>query len=459
MNYLFCQLALFLWIPVVVAFFAFLPPRKAVIVSFLIGWLALPNIGFNLPGMPDYSKMTATSTVVLPCMFIFDQGRLFSLRFRRYDLPMIVWCLCPFLTAVLNGLGGYEGLAAMLDQMMIWGFPYLIGRAYFTDLDGLRDLALGIAISGLVYVPPCLFEIRFSPVLETWVYGITHWESMRYGGYRPKVFMTSGLQLGMWMTNASLICHQLWSCGAVKMIWGIGLVNLFLVLLVTTVLCKSSGAVAVLMLGMATLWVTRWTKRSWAIWLLLAIPPSYTILRTFNIWSGQEVVQISQALAGADRAQSIEYRLNMENLLTARAMEQPLFGWGRFNRMQVVNERGQVLTVPDSYWIIALGSSGIVGLASLIAMMLLPLFFMVRRFPVATWSDPRVGPAVSLAMILAMTMVDYLSNAMPNPLYAAGDRRGGRPVGGRPTGWPPRGSGSQPRRRVRPDGRGSGGPG
>ena len=30
MNYLFCQLSLFLWLPILMAFFAFLPPRRAV---------------------------------------------------------------------------------------------------------------------------------------------------------------------------------------------------------------------------------------------------------------------------------------------------------------------------------------------------------------------------------------------------------------------------------------------
>ena len=105
MNYLFCQLALFIWIPIVVGFFVFLPPRKAVVVSFIAAWLALPNIGFNLPGMPDYTKMTATVVAVLLCMMIFDQRRLFSLRPRWYDLPMIVWCLCPFVSAITNDLG------------------------------------------------------------------------------------------------------------------------------------------------------------------------------------------------------------------------------------------------------------------------------------------------------------------------------------------------------------------
>jgi tetratricopeptide (TPR) repeat protein len=418
MNYMFCMLALFIWLPVVAAFFAFLPPRRAVVVSFVVAWLALPNISFPLSGLPDYTKMSATVAIVLLCMAIFDQRRLFMFRPRWYDLPMVVWCLCMFVSAVTNGLGPYEGIAATLDQLVPWGFPYLIGRCYFTDLDGLRELALGIAIGGLVYVPLCLFEIRMSPILETAVYGISHWEPMRFGGYRPKVFLSSGLELGMWMTNATLICYQLWACGSVKTIRGIGLGMLLLVMLGTTVLCKSTGAIGLLVVGIATLLITRLTKRSWVVWLLLAIPPTYTISRGFNLWSGQEAVELSQSLAGEERAQSFEYRLKMENLLAEHATEQPIFGWGRFNRNQVTDSKGKVISVPDGLWILAFGCTGLVGLGSLLTVMLLPLTLMIFRYPVATWTDPRVGPAVVLGMVLVLTMIDYMSNAMVNPIYA-----------------------------------------
>ena len=84
---------------------------------------------------------------------------------------------------------------------------------------------MGIAIGGLIYVPLCLLEIRLSPVLEIWVYGIDRWEPVRYGGYRPKVFLSAGLELGMWMTNATLICYQLWACGAVKKLRGFASAN------------------------------------------------------------------------------------------------------------------------------------------------------------------------------------------------------------------------------------------
>ncbi len=51
--------ALFGWVPLVLVLFAVLPPRRAVIFSFLIAWLFLPMSHLKLDGIPDYNKMSA----------------------------------------------------------------------------------------------------------------------------------------------------------------------------------------------------------------------------------------------------------------------------------------------------------------------------------------------------------------------------------------------------------------
>jgi tetratricopeptide (TPR) repeat protein len=417
MNLL-AQSALYLWLPIVVGIFAFMPPKKAVITAYIFAWLALPNIGFNLPGLPDYTKMTATVMGVLLCMLLFDVGRLLAFRFRWYDTPMLIWCVSPFITANTNDLGPYEGLSASVSEIFGWGLPYLIGRLYLTDLDSIRDLCLGIVIGALAYVPCCLIEIRFSPMLETWVYGILRWEGARYGGYRPKVFLATGLELGLWMTNAMVLAYYLWACGTTKMLFRIPFAWLVTALLVTTVLCKSTGALLLMLVGIGSLWFVNKTKWLWPIWLLMLIPIAYSSTRAYNIWSGMEIVEIAKQTVGPERAQSYEYRLFMENKLTERARERPIFGWGRFNRSNVIRKDGSKETVQDGYWIITLGQSGIVGLGSMMALTMLPMVLTIRRFPVKTWRDPRVGPVVAMSMVLVLFMTDSLSNAMWNPIYA-----------------------------------------
>jgi tetratricopeptide (TPR) repeat protein len=416
---LFAQSALFLWLPTVVVIFACLPPRRAVIVSYVFAWLALPNVAFNVPGLPDFTKMSATVVAVLLSILLFDTARFFSFRFRWYDVPTVIWCFCPFVTAISNeDQGVYEGISSLLTQTIWWGLPYFIGRLYLTDLDAIRELCVVIVIGALVYVPLCWIELRLSPVLEKWVYGMGGWYEERYGGYRPKVFLQTGLEVGLWMTTAALVAYQLWWAGTVKQLRGFKFSWLMIILVITSILCKSTGAIAQMSMGFGVLWMVRLTKRSWPVLFLLAIPIFYCSTRSINIWDGMDVVNIARATVGNDRAVSFEYRIRMENMLTERALERPIFGWGRFKGSNIYDKDGRKLSVQDGYWIIAMGVFGFVGLISLVIMMLLPMILTIRRFPVKTWFDPQVTPVVAMSMFLVLTMIDFLSNAMLNPIYA-----------------------------------------
>ena len=53
-------------------------------------------------------------------------------------------------------------------QTINWLLPYLVGRLYLTDAEGLREFALGIIIGGVCLIPLCLFEIKMSPVCSPW---------------------------------------------------------------------------------------------------------------------------------------------------------------------------------------------------------------------------------------------------------------------------------------------------
>ena len=83
-------ITLFGWVPCVLLLFLWLPPRRAVITAFMGGWLFLPAATFQLPGIPDYSKMAATCAGVLLAALIFDTETLLSFRPRWFDLPMLV---------------------------------------------------------------------------------------------------------------------------------------------------------------------------------------------------------------------------------------------------------------------------------------------------------------------------------------------------------------------------------
>ncbi len=405
------------WVPIVIAIFGVRRPREAVLFSFLSAWMFLPTLAFDLPGLPDYTKMTATTVGVLLSVLLFDVGRLVAFRPRWFDLPMLVWCTCPFVSAVANGQGAYDGCSAVIQEVFAWGIPYLIGRLYLSDAEAMRRLALGIAITGLIYIPFCLIEIRLSPVFDGWVYGIVKWEGERLGTYRPHVFLSGGLELGMWMTCSCLAAIGLWSSGAVKRLWNMPFGMLTLGLVGTTFLVRATGAFVLLLVGLGTIKLSRMVKSSWPAWVLILIAPFYFATRLTGTWTGSEVVALTEAMTDADRTQSIRFRFEQEEIMMRSAMRRPILGHARAGGFNVTAS-GKLEAISDGFWIVTLGASGLVGLLSLWSMLCLPLILTTFRFPARTWNDPDVAAPVAMAVLLGLFMVDNLSNGMLNPLYA-----------------------------------------
>ena len=416
---LFVPIALYGWIPVVLLFFAVLPARRAVIVAFLASWLFLPVAGYSLPGLPDYTKMTATSYGVMLGVVLFDSGRVMRFRFSWIDLPMLVWCLSPFASSISNGLGPYDGLSGVMSVTIKWGVPYLIGRLYFSDIEGLRELAIGVFVGGLIYVPFCLYEIRFSPQLHKLVYGFFPHRSFnahRWGGYRPFVFMNEGLALGMWMTAASLVGFWLWWTKSLRTVGHMPTAMLFPILLVTTIFCKASGALLLLAAGIGVLLLTRWTRTKVFLMCLILMPIGYLVVRSTGDRSGQAIVEMSKMMSN-ERAGSLQFRLDHEDLLAAKAWERPVFGWGGWGRNRVYNDRDKDITITDGMWIIAFGQRGLVGLVALYGVFLLPSIVLVWRVPAMKWSLPAFASVGAFAVFLILFSIDQLLNAMPNPVF------------------------------------------
>ncbi len=410
-------IALFGWIAVVLFLFTVLPPRRAVVLAFVAGWLLLPNAQYAFQGLPNYDKVLATVLGVLLGTALFDMDRFLTFRPRWADLPMLIWCLCPIASSLTNDLGLYDGLSGFHRQIWIWGLPYLIGRLYLDSTDGLREFALAILIGGLIYIPPCLYEIRMSPQLHRMLYGFAIWGGTRYGGYRPQVFLVNGLELGMWMTAACLMSYALWAGGTIKRMWGLPFGTLLLGLLGVTLLCRSTGALLLLVVGIAVLWAVRRTKWSLAVWALVLVSPLYMAVRTPGIWSGESLVHLAKTYINEERAQSLEFRLINEDMLAAKALQRPVFGWGGWGRNRVYNEDGRDISVTDGLWSIALGINGLVGLGSLTLVFLLPIVLFLWRYPARSWITPKLAPAAALAVLLGLYLIDNLSNAMVNPIY------------------------------------------
>jgi hypothetical protein len=243
-------------------------------------------------------------------------------------------------------------------------------------------------------------------------------QSIRYGGYRPVVFMSDGLMLGMFMATSTLVAFWMWRTGVRRAILRLPLSWACALLGITTVLGKSAGAIVLLVAGIIALEYTRRLRSAALVAILLAAPFVYCGARLSG-WTGESVVELVGSRFDEDRAGSVRFRMYNEDMLIGKALHKPWLGWGGWSRARVFDEEGNDITVTDGMWIIALGQTGVVGLAALLVTLTLPAAALLLRFRARHWADPRLAAAAALAASLLLWAIDDLLNAMPSPLYPA----------------------------------------
>ena len=93
-------------------------------------------------------------------------------------------------------------------------------------------------------------------------------------------------------------------------------------------------------MGLGVLWTVTRTRSAWPVWLLIAVVPFYTSTRIAGLWSGREVLDVAKVF-GEDRAQSLEFRMQNEDILIDHALKNAIFGGGRTDGAQVYDDERQ----------------------------------------------------------------------------------------------------------------------
>lgn len=404
------QLALLGWIPLTLLMFVWVGPSRAAIGSLVFGYLFLPQAEVY-----GFSKYAVITLGVMVAGALFDVRRLTSLRLRLLDLPMAVFCLAPMASSLANDLGAYDGAVGVKEALLVYGGPYVAGRAYLREPSDLRRLLATIAVGGLLYVPLCWLEIRLSPQLHTLVYGFHQHQftqSIRLGGWRPTVFLQHGLAVGAWMAASTVAAFGLWRA---RLPWprlrlppGLAV----FALLVTTLFVKSVGSIALMIVGIAAFVVS--ARGRWRVLLVILalVPSAYLLARIGLGWRGEALTNAAESVDD-DRAGSLAVRLESDAQLVGRALERPLFGWGGWGRF-----RGG-LAATDSFWSIILGTNGLVGLGGIFGAMLaaqLTCIRRLRRFGLPFRGNEEV---VISTVLVAMYALDCLANSMICAVFLA----------------------------------------
>ncbi len=432
-------LMLMIWPLVCIKLFQKLSLERAIIWSLLGGYLILPPVAeFDLPLVPSMNKDSISSvSACLACIFVAHKSlsfwpqltsvRLLLIAFVVGAVPTILTNRDPLIFEVLAnsdpitfetysipGLGLRDILSVLIGQFIVL-IPFFLARQFLATAVGQREIIIALGIGGLIYSIPALIETLVSPLINIFVYGFFQHDfnqMIRENGFRPIVFLPHGLWLALFMVTvllsvATLARHEKGEAGR---LWAIATVYMFFVL----VACKSFAAIAYgIALTPLVLLATQRTKvRLAALMALIAI--SYPMLRNAGLIPLEAILDYAGSIS-AERAQSLDFRFDNEELLLDRAHEKPWFGWGGWGRnLQLHPETGDILTIPDGNWIIVFGSFGWLGYIAQMGLLSAPIAHLSLKM--RTMKKSEMSPYVAtITIILAATMMDMLLNATLTP--------------------------------------------
>lgn len=468
------SLALLLWIPLTLLLFAQLRPAVAASISIIGSTILLPaGFAYDFKGLPAIDReLLGVFGALLGCA-LFARDRLVRPgRGFGVDALAAVMIAGGFLTAYTNAdplvIGGkslpgvalWGGVSRAAGTILTFWLPLYLGRALFRTPRDLRILILVLAVAGILYSLPVLWESRMSPQLHRWVYGYTPASFAQAKrptgwGWRPMAFVGHGLALAQFLAICAIAAAA--AARLKKRFLGfplsLGLPWIYFVLL----MCQSLAAAiyATLAIPLVAFARLRWNRILLAT--LLVITVTYPALRSLDWFPTERLVDAARTWHEG-RAGSLNFRFVNEDLLLTRAQERLWFGWGGFGRERLYDERGKSETTSDGFWIIQMGQVGLVGYLCSFGMILLPAAVALN----ALWGRRRVTEEVVLVLALVwavvLTGVDLLPNGFltTRTLFVGGALLGAvggwRSAASRPTkpAVPRRGPGRGGRQTLRP---------
>jgi hypothetical protein len=417
--------------PLVAAYlYAHRTVSEATIWTVLGALLFLPagaTIKFQM--LPAIDKNSIPNVCVfVGCMLAAGRTLHTRSRFGLCEILVISLIVSPLITSSLNndpiyvggsflpGVGTYDGLSAVISQLILC-LCFIVGRKYLRYPKDSEIILGALTIAGIIYSLPMLFEIRFSPQLSNTLYGDLSTTSfvveMRYGGFRPVVFMGGGLIVAFFMMTCVIasIAHLRVQKRAVRYAGPLAITTYLSFILL---LCKTASAmIYAAAVGVLVRFIRPEAQVRIAL-LLGCVALSYPLLRTADIFPDRLMVDLARSI-DPDRAQSLEVRFDQEAALLAHASERPYFGWGRYGRNRVISEEsGKDDSVTDGLWIITMGQFGIVGFLSQFGLLVLPIYRAFRTLKFARSPREKIFMA-ALSLILAVSAIDQLPNASLSP--------------------------------------------
>jgi len=423
----FAYIALLLWPAAALYLYSTRPVGQATIWTILGGYLLLPpgaQIKFEM--VPAFGKESIPNlSALIGCMLCARRMPKFFRGFGLAEVLILSILIVPLITSLLNGdtirigqtvlpgVGTYDAGSAMIAEF-IFILPFFLARDFLRSADDNADLLRVMAIAGLAYSLPILFEVRMSPQLQFWIYGDSRVfvTELRDGSFRPIVFLQNGLVVAFFATTAAVAAASLWRTQTRIGRLPAGVITTYLSFIV--VLCRTLSS---LVYGGVLIPLIRWASPRMQLGVacvLVTVALSYPLLREADLFPTKSMLEAATAI-DTDRAASLKTRFDNEDQLLKHAWERPWFGWGRFARNRVYHGlNGRDSSITDGYWIITLGTFGLVGFIAQFGLLGLVVFRAAMALKLSQSMREAVYLA-ALALIVAINVVDLLPNASISP--------------------------------------------
>lgn len=436
LQYPIAYLALLVFVPFTIVAYQRLNGAAATSLVVLSGMLFLPmGVALDLPAMPPMGRDYITYLAALAAAILFHRNQIIATRpGSGPELLLVAVFFANIATALMNsnpmmdegrledGLGPYWVIVRTSEDCLELAIPFFVGRAMFRTVEDVLTLFKYMLFTGLVYAGLIFIEFVMSIPFRVWqfsflLYDIPIRPNFRWGFMRPVVFMgglAASCHMAMVAIAAGAFCKARIRLGWLRpgLVRGLVLTGLVLTLTVAgnvygwayTVLFKFLRArvVALAAMGLTT-------------FVLI-----YPMLRMSDMFPYEVLVDFA-AQYEPERARSLEGRFLEEEHVMSQIDGRLWVGWGNIQRTPGAETFGQGEVGLDGWWVIQLGSRGLIGVM---------LFYLVLAIPVfRAWSRGRSGrtnlfvllTAAIMAMI-SLRMADLIINGWWNslPVFLAG---------------------------------------
>lgn len=387
------------------------------------GYLLLPvGVDFDFPLIPALNKTTIPAIMAFfGCKYIAKVNisllppagleRNLIILFFIGSVGMVLTNGDPINEAdrFIPGLSYRDTFSVMLSQGLLL-LPFTISLQLIKKYDDQIQLLKLVVLAGLLYSLLIIFEIRMSPQLHKWIYGFFphSWgQQVRYGGFRPVVFLGHGLWVSMFLVTvlgAALVLEKIKTPVT-------NILNNFIVIYLVLLLYLSKGFGAMILgavLLIPTIFMSISISKKIA-YFFSTVAISYPLLCIIDLFPHQYLVELIEPI-NFRQAGSLEYRFDQEVTLLDRAKDKFMFGWGGWDRYKLAD------SVTDGYWIILFGKYGVIGFVAIFGLMYSAVIKAGSSVRLMTDRSEKTV-LIGHSLIVAVIMIDQIPNDSMNSLF------------------------------------------